>query len=73
MNPTMDAIYILAPLPHVVECLLADFERRRYRKAFLVWIGVPSPDLNRRLQVARQQIAGLYSNRAGYRLFYVLS
>ncbi|KAM7188213.1 Sec1 family protein [Rhypophila sp. PSN 637] len=61
MNQTMDAIYILSPLPHIVECLLADFERRRYRKAFLVWIGVPSPDLNRRLQPARQQIAGFES------------
>lgn len=65
MNQTMDAIYILSPLPHIVECLLADFERGRYKRGFLVWIGVPSPDLNRRLQVARQHIAGLKARRLG--------
>ena len=37
MNKEMDAIYILSPLPHIVDCLLADFERRRYRKAYLIW------------------------------------
>lgn len=57
-NPTMDAIYFVSPQPHIVECLLADFERRRYRKAYLVWLGVLNPELNRRLSVARQQIAG---------------
>ena len=37
MNKEMDAIYILSPLPYVVDCLMADFDRRRYRKAFLIW------------------------------------
>jgi syntaxin-binding protein 1 len=32
-----DAIYFLTPLPHVVETLKADLNRRRYRRAFLVW------------------------------------
>lgn len=61
MNPTMDAIYILSPEPHIVDCLLADFERRRYRKTYLVWTTVLDPQLRRRLdssQTAQQQIAG---------------
>lgn len=61
MNPTMDAIYILSPQPHVVDCLLADFERRRYRSAYLVWTAVLDPQLRRRLdssQLVQQQLAG---------------
>lgn len=61
MNPTMDAIYILSPQPHIVDCLLADFERQRYRKAYLVWTTVLDPQLRRRLdssQLAQQQLAG---------------
>ncbi|KAK4126143.1 Sec1-like protein [Parathielavia appendiculata] len=57
MNPDMDAIYILTPQPHIVDCLLADFERRRYRRAFIIWTGsVPDP-LQRRLDGARRQMA----------------
>lgn len=37
MNPDLDAVYILTPLPHIVDCLLADFEKRRYRRSFLIW------------------------------------
>lgn len=33
----MDALYILSPESYVVDCLMADFEVGRYRKAFLVW------------------------------------
>ncbi|CAK7199958.1 hypothetical protein SEUCBS139899_002646 [Sporothrix eucalyptigena] len=61
MNPTMDAIYILSPQPHIVDCLLADLDRRRYRRAFLVWTSVLDPQLQQRIDntpVARQQIAG---------------
>ncbi|KAK0629707.1 Sec1 family protein [Bombardia bombarda] len=58
MNPTMDAIYILSPQPHIVECLLADFERRRYKKAFLLWTGVLPGDLSRKLTPMRPLIAG---------------
>ncbi|OCT45227.1 Protein transport protein sec1 [Cladophialophora carrionii] len=32
-----DAIYLLSPLPHIVECLKADLSRRRYRRAYLIW------------------------------------
>lgn len=37
MNKEMDAVYILSPLPHIVDCLMADFERRWYRRAFVIW------------------------------------
>jgi len=56
----MDAIYILTPEPHIVDCLVADLERRRYRRAFLVWTSVMDPQLNRRVNGvpdARQLIA----------------
>ncbi|KAG6006993.1 hypothetical protein E4U21_006513 [Claviceps maximensis] len=48
-NPTMDAIYLLSPEPHIVDCLLADFERRRYRRGYLVWIGLLDPTLRRKI------------------------
>lgn len=54
MNPDMDAIYLLSPQPHIVDCLLADFERRRYRKSFLVWTALLDPQMRRRLDVSRQ-------------------
>lgn len=40
MNPEMDAIYLLTPEPHIVDCLMADLERRRYKRAFLIWTSV---------------------------------
>ena len=54
MNPDMDAIYILSPLPHIVDCLMADFERRRYRKSFLVWTALLDPQMRRRIDSARR-------------------
>ncbi|KAB5532609.1 Sec1-like protein [Coniochaeta sp. 2T2.1] len=57
----MDVIYLLSPQPHIVECLLADLERRRYRRSFLVWTGVLDPQLRRRIDSsphAKQQLAG---------------
>lgn len=45
----MDAIYLLSPELSVVECLLADFDQRRYRKAFLVWTNLLDPGLRRRI------------------------
>ncbi|KAJ9651995.1 syntaxin binding protein 1 [Neophaeococcomyces mojaviensis] len=36
-QPETDAIYLLSPLPHIVEALKADLSRRRYRRAFLIW------------------------------------
>jgi syntaxin-binding protein 1 len=61
MNPDMDAIYILSPQPHIVDCLMADFERRRYRKTFLVWTALLDPQMRRRIDTSRQakeQLAG---------------
>ena len=37
MNQEMDAVYLLSPLPHIVDCLMADLERRRYRRFFIIW------------------------------------
>ena len=61
MNPETDALYILSPLPHIVDCLMADFERRRYRRAYLVWTSLLDARLRKRLdstKSAREQIAG---------------
>ena len=61
VNPTMDAIYLLSPQPHIVDCLLADFERRRYKRSYLVWTSVLEPVLRRRIDtspLAKQQLAG---------------
>ena len=33
----LEALYMLSPEPHIVDCLMADFEHRRYRRAFLMW------------------------------------
>lgn len=48
-NPGMDAIYLLSPAPHIVDCLLADFERRRYRRGYLVWTSLLDPGLRRKI------------------------
>ncbi|KAK3379954.1 Sec1 family protein [Lasiosphaeria ovina] len=58
MNPGMDAIYILSPQPHIVQCLVADFERRRYRRAFLLWTAILPKELSDMLRGAKSQIAG---------------
>ncbi|KUJ07049.1 Sec1-like protein [Mollisia scopiformis] len=61
LNPDMDAIYLLSPQPHIVDCLMADFERRRYRKTFLIWTALLDPQMRRRIDVSRQaqeQLAG---------------
>lgn len=58
MNPDMDAVYFLSPLPHIVDCLLADFERRRYRRGFIIWAGTLPDQLERRLDGARRQMGG---------------
>lgn len=61
MNPEMDAIYLLSPQAHIVDCLMADFERRRYRKSFLVWTALLDPQMRRRIDSSRdaqEQIGG---------------
>lgn len=50
MNPEMDAIYFLTPnKPHILECLLADLGRRRYKTAYIIWTGLLDPKLRRKL------------------------
>jgi syntaxin-binding protein 1 len=61
MSTDMDAIYLLSPQPHIVDCLMADFERRRYRKTFLVWTALLEPQMRRRIdssQSAQKQLGG---------------
>ncbi|KXJ85518.1 Sec1 family superfamily [Microdochium bolleyi] len=61
MNPTMDAIYLVSPQSHIVDCLLADIDRRRYRRCFLVWTTVLDPQLRRKIDTspfAKQAIGG---------------
>lgn len=43
MNKEMDAVYLLSPQPHIVDCLLADLERRRYRKSYIIWTSCEDP------------------------------
>ena len=38
-NSDMDALYFLSPESHIVDCLMADFEQRRYRGAVILWTG----------------------------------
>ena len=38
-NLDMDAIYFLTPESHIVDCLMADFEHKRYRGTILLWTG----------------------------------
>ncbi|RKF73919.1 Protein transport protein sec1 [Golovinomyces cichoracearum] len=61
MNPDMDAIYLLSPQPHIVDCLMADLERHRYKKSFIIWTSQLKPDLHRLIntsRLAQGQIAG---------------
>ncbi|KAE8329539.1 Sec1-like protein [Aspergillus sergii] len=67
-NP-MDALYILSPQSHIVDCLMADFERKRYKKAWLVWTSYLDPQQRTRLersQMAQEQIAGFRVMSADY-------
>ncbi|KAK5121712.1 hypothetical protein LTR85_004587 [Meristemomyces frigidus] len=59
-NRDVDAIYLLTPQPHIVDCVMADFEKRKYRRAHLVWTSLLHPALRDRIdnsQTAREQIA----------------
>jgi len=69
MDPDTDAIYILSPEAHIVECLLADFDRRRYKRSFLVWTALLDPQLRRRIDsspAAQQQLAGFETMSVDY-------
>ena len=53
MNQEMDAVYLLSPQPHIVDCLMADFERRRYRRSFIIWTSLLPSDQRARLDQSR--------------------
>jgi hypothetical protein len=36
-NPETDVVYIISPQSHIVDCLLHDIGKRRYRRTFLLW------------------------------------
>ena len=44
MNQEMDAIYILSPQMHIVDCLMADLERHRYRRSYIIWTSCKSSE-----------------------------
>lgn len=52
----MDAIYILSPRPHIVECLILDLAKGRYRNSTVLWTGILGRDLRARLASAPQKI-----------------
>ncbi|PLB42207.1 Sec1 family protein [Aspergillus candidus] len=61
-NQNMDALYLLSPQPHIVDCLMADFEAKRYRKAWLVFTSYLDPKQRARIQnsqIASEQVACL--------------
>ncbi|MCJ1378484.1 vacuolar sorting protein VPS33/slp1 [Xylographa soralifera] len=60
LNQDLDAVYLLTPEPHIVECLIMDFERRRYHRSYLVWTSFLPPELRQRIDqssTAKEQIA----------------
>ena len=36
-NRDVEALYFLTPQPHIVDCIMADFQKRKYKRAHLVW------------------------------------
>ncbi|RSL71810.1 hypothetical protein CEP54_001116 [Fusarium duplospermum] len=66
-NPEMDAIYILSPEPFAVDCLLADYEMRRYRSSYLVWTGLLDPSLRRKID----DFPGSRQLRAGFQTLFI--
>lgn len=50
MNQEMDAVYILSPQPHIVDCLMADLERRRYRRSYIIWTSCKNSEVERRIR-----------------------
>lgn len=55
-NPDMDGLYILSPESWIVDCLMADFEVGRYRKAYLVWTSCASSATSEPLQTRSADI-----------------
>ncbi|KAL9059623.1 MAG: hypothetical protein Q9162_001128 [Coniocarpon cinnabarinum] len=58
-NRDMDAIYFLSPEAHIVDCIMADFEHKRYRGVILLWTG-------HRSRIAQEQIKNLQVVDVGY-------
>ncbi|KAM5450045.1 syntaxin binding protein 1 [Microsporum canis] len=62
LNKETDALYILSALPHIIDCVMADLERRRYRRYFLVWTSNLDPLMRNRINgfsAARELIANM--------------
>lgn len=55
----MDAIYILSPRPHIVECLILDLAKGRYNNSTVLWTGILGGELRARLAAAPQKIGTL--------------
>lgn len=49
----MDAVYILSPKSHIVDTLIADLEKQRYRQAFLLWTDALPRSLQERIRASR--------------------
>jgi hypothetical protein len=65
----MDAIYIITPKSHIVDCIMAEFEQRRYRGFFLIWTTLLPPQLKERIdrsQMAREQIRNFQTVHLDY-------
>lgn len=62
-QPETDAIYLLSPLPHIVEALKADLARKRYRKGFLVWTSTLPRPLGQDLFSSEQRRQAIASTR----------
>src|SRR5690606_35384662 len=61
MSPDIEAIYFLTAEPHIVDSVIADLERERYRSGFLVWTSLLDPSLRRRLEASpayRDRVVG---------------
>ncbi|MCJ1465940.1 vacuolar sorting protein VPS33/slp1 [Pseudocyphellaria aurata] len=64
MNPEMDVLYLLSPQPHIIDCLMADFERRRYRKSYLIWTSALPSNLRASLDQSALARELIVRNRA---------
>ena len=64
MNQQLDTIYILSPLPHIVDCLMADLECKRYNRSFLIWTSLLPSEQRARLDQAAIAGSSIASSRA---------
>ncbi|KAI9893092.1 MAG: vacuolar sorting protein VPS33/slp1 [Vezdaea aestivalis] len=52
-DATLDALYFISPEPHIVDCLMADFESSRYKASHILWTALLSQQQSRRLGNSR--------------------